>query len=34
MISRIPIYQMTFGQGDKGKPGLVFASEQAENTPG
>jgi hypothetical protein len=31
MISRIPIYQMTFGQGDKGKPGLVFASEQAEN---
>ena len=31
MISRIPIYQMTFGQGNNGKSGLVFASEQAEN---
>jgi hypothetical protein len=30
MISRIPIYQMTFGQGRDGKPGLVFASEQEE----
>jgi hypothetical protein len=30
MISRIPIYQMTFGQDSEGKPGLVFASEQAE----
>lgn len=30
MISRIPIYQMAFGQGSDGKPGLVFASEQSE----
>jgi hypothetical protein len=30
MISRIPIYQMTFGQGNDGEPGLVFTTEQEE----
>lgn len=27
-MSRIPIYQMTFGQGYNGGPGLVFTTEQ------
>jgi hypothetical protein len=30
MMSRIPIYQMIFGQGNDGKPGLVFTTEQEE----
>lgn len=30
MSSRIPIYQMTYGQEAEGKPGLVFTSEQEE----
>lgn len=30
MISRIPVYQMTFGQGSDGKTGLVFTSEHQE----
>jgi hypothetical protein len=29
-MRRIPIYQMTFGQDQSGKPGLVFTSEQKE----
>lgn len=27
-MRRIPIYQMTYGQSEDGKPGLVFTSEQ------
>ena len=27
-MTRIPIYQMTYGQDNEGKPGLVFTSEQ------
>ena len=31
-MSRIPIYQMTFGQSSNGKQGLVFTSEQKDYT--
>lgn len=29
-MTRIPIYQMTYGQDKEGKPGLVFTSEQED----
>lgn len=31
MISRIPIYQMTYGKNNEGEFGLMFSSEQGDN---